>query len=65
MLTMDKRRLGTYIRMPADGLDGLLVEVARVAEDAASDVVRVLETLKDVGSDRELGALSQLHAVAL
>lgn len=51
--------------MPANGLDGLLVEVTRVTENAAGNVVCVLQTLKDIGSDRELGALSQLHAVVL
>ena len=51
--------------MPANGLNRLLVKVTRVTEDTAGDVVRVLETLKDVASNRELGALSQLHAVIL
>jgi uncharacterized protein (UPF0264 family) len=51
--------------MPADGLDGLLVKVTRVAKNAAGDVVCVLEALKDGRSDRELGTLSQLHAFAL
>lgn len=57
--------VGTYVRMSADGLDGLLVKVTGVAEDATGDVVCVLETVKDVGSDGELGALLQLHAVGL
>jgi hypothetical protein len=60
-----REELGTYVRMPADGLDGLLVKVTRVAKNAAGDVVCVLEALKDGGSDRELGTLSQLHAFAL
>lgn len=51
--------------MPANGLDGLLIEMSRVTEDAAGDVVCVLQALKNVGGDRELRALSQLHAVVL
>jgi len=55
----------TYIWVSADGLDGLVVKVTRVADHATDDVVCVLETIKDVGCDGELGALSQLHALAL
>jgi hypothetical protein len=48
-----------------DSLDGLLVEVAGVASEAANDVICVLEAFKDLGGERELGALAQLHPVVL
>jgi hypothetical protein len=55
----------TYIWVPSDGLDGLVVEVTRVTEHATDDVVCVLETIKDLGCHGELRSLSQLHALAL
>lgn len=53
----------THIRVPPNGLDGLIIEVARVAHQASGNLVCVLETLEQVGCDGELGALSQLHAL--
>lgn len=55
----------THIRVSPDLLNGLVIEVAGVAQEASDDVVGVLETLEDVGGQRELGALPQLHAVLL
>lgn len=51
--------------MPADLLEGLIVKVTGVAHQAADNVVCVLQTLKDIGGHRELGALAELHAVIL
>lgn len=49
--------------MVPDGLDGLVVEVARVALHAGH-LVDVLETIEDLSGNGELrGALSQLHAL--
>jgi hypothetical protein len=47
-----------------DLLDGLVIEMARVAHQRA-DVVCVLEALEVIGRQRGLGPLAQLHAVAL
>jgi hypothetical protein len=58
-----KQRRTTYVWVPADGLDGLVVKVTRVTSHAADDVVCVLEAVKDVGCDGELRPLSQLHAL--
>lgn len=57
-----KRELGTtHIRMPADLLDDRVIEVARVPQEVASDVVRVFKALEDiVGNHRELGTLPKL-----
>jgi hypothetical protein len=53
-----------YIGVSPDLLDGLVIEVARVAHQRAN-VVCVLEALEDIGGERELGPLAQLHAFAL
>lgn len=55
----------THIGMPPDLLNSLVVKVTRVAHEASDDVVCVLEAIEDVRRERELGALSQLHAVIL
>jgi translation initiation factor IF-1 len=54
----------TYIWVPADGLDGLVVKVARVADHAADDVVCVLQPVEDLRRHGELRPLAQLHALA-
>ena len=56
---------GTYIWVPSDGLDRLVVKMTRVADQTADDVVCVLQAVKHLGGDGELGPLSQLHAFAL
>ena len=60
-----RRKQGTHIRVPPDLLEGLVIKVAGVADEATDDVVCVLETLEDVGGDGELGALAELHALIL
>lgn len=49
-----------YIRVSADLLDDILIEVASVAHKTASDVVGVLETREDVIDHRGLRALTEL-----
>jgi hypothetical protein len=50
-----------YIRVLTDLLDDVLIEVARVAEEATSDVVGVLETVEDLVDHGRLRALLQVH----
>ena len=54
-------RRSTYVRVLADLLDDILVEVARVALETSSDVVCVLETVEHSVKDRSLRALTQLE----
>ena len=49
-----------YIRVSADLLDDILIEVAGVAHQAAADVVCVLEAAEDVIDHRGLRALAEL-----
>lgn len=51
-----------YVGVAADLLDGGLVEVARVAEEAA-DIVGVLQTLKDGLDQGLLASLAKLEAL--
>jgi hypothetical protein len=46
-------------------LNSLVIEVARVAQQSASDVVGVLQALEYISRDRVLGALSQLCPLLL
>lgn len=55
----------TYIRVSTDLLDDILIEVAGVAQEAAGDVVGVLQTLEDLVDDGELRALAQLGPLVL
>jgi len=55
----------TYIRMSSDLLDGRVIEMPRVAQETIGDIVCVLETLEDIGRDRELGTLSELSSLNL
>lgn len=48
-----------------DRLDDVLVKVAGIAHEAASDVVCVLHAIEDGIDDGELGALTQLHLATL
>lgn len=55
----------TYIGVSPNLLDDILIEVAGVAEEAAGDVVGVLEALKHLVDDGELRALAQLGPLGL
>lgn len=55
----------THIWMSPNCLDGLVVEMTRVAHQPTDDVVCVLEAIEDLCCNRELGALSQLHTLVL
>lgn len=54
---MEKR---AYIRVSANLLDDILIEVTSVAHEAAGDVVGVLEAVEDVIDHRRLRALAEL-----
>lgn len=55
----------TYIRVPADLLDGGIVEVTGVAEEASTNRVGVLQTIKDLSSEGRLATLPQLELTCL
>lgn len=54
---MEKR---AYIRVSANLLDDILIEVTSVAHEAAGDVVGVLQAVEDVIDHRRLRALAKL-----
>lgn len=58
---MDK----TYIRVPANLLDGGIVEVTCVTQEARSDGVGVLQTIIDLGGEGRLATLPQLELTGL
>lgn len=51
--------------MPANLLDDTLIEVSRVTQQRASDVVGVLQALEGIIREGELGALPELHPLVL
>lgn len=51
----------TYIRVLADLLDDILVEVTGVSHQRSTNVVCVLHTLEESVDDRQLRALTQLN----
>lgn len=53
----------THIGVPSDLFNDVLVEVAGVAKEAASNVVGVLQTLEDLDGDGLLRALAKLSPV--
>lgn len=55
----------TYIRVPADLLDGGIIEVTGVTEEASSDGVSVLQTIKDLAGEGRLATLPQLKLTGL
>lgn len=50
----------TYIRMSSDLLNGRVIKMPRVAQEAIGDIVCVLETLEYIGGDGELRAFAEL-----
>lgn len=60
-----RRKQGTHIWVPPDLLEGLVVEVAGVTDQAADDVICVLEALKGFRGHGKLGALAEFHALVL
>jgi hypothetical protein len=56
---------GAYIRMPADLLDDGVIEMSGIAQEVASNVVCMLETLEDIGGDWELRAFPELRSLNL
>lgn len=61
----DLIRVQTYIRVPADLLDGGIIEVTGVAEEASTDRVGVLQAIKDLSSKGRLATLPQLKLTCL
>lgn len=51
--------------MVPDLLDGVLIEMARVAHEVGADLVGVLQAAEDIINHRELAALAQLDALIL
>jgi hypothetical protein len=51
--------------MPSDGLDRLVIEMARVSDQSTDDVVCVLEAIENLLCEGELRSLPQLGAFAL
>lgn len=56
---------GVYIRVPADLLDGGLIKVTGVAQEASTDRVGVLQTIKDLAGEGRLATLPQLKLTGL
>ena len=63
----DKHREETHIRMAADSLNHVLVEVTSVAQEGAGNVKGGLETLEQISSEweRTLSELTVLHVDVL
>lgn len=55
----------TYIRMPPDLLNGLLIEVTGIAKEAAADVVGVLEASEGIVHRVEETPLAELKSLIL
>jgi hypothetical protein len=51
---------GTYIWMPPDLLDDVLVKVSGIAQEVLSNVVGVLQSSENIIQERKLAALPQL-----
>jgi len=51
--------------MPPDLLNGILVEVTGVPEEALTDAVRVLQTLEDIINEGDLAPLPELNPLVL
>lgn len=57
--------LVTYIRMSANRLNDGVIKVPRITEEITSNVVCVLDTFEDVGSDGKLRSFSELGPLIL
>jgi hypothetical protein len=60
-----QQRRPTYIWMTTELLDDSIVKVAGVAQEATCNVVGVLETIKGLVEERDLGSLLQLQLAVL
>lgn len=58
-------RDSTYIRVPPDLLDGLVIKMAGVPEEILANLVCMLQTVKHVVDQRHLAALLQVLASVL
>jgi hypothetical protein len=55
----------TYIRMSSDLLNDGVIKMAGVTQEAASDIVGMLDAFKDIGRDGELRSPSKLASLGL
>jgi hypothetical protein len=55
----------TYIRMPADLLDDIVIEVSGVSQELLPDVVRVLQPAEHIVQQRDLTTFPQLSHLEL
>ena len=62
---MRRRACVTYVRMPPDLLDGLLIEMPGVAQEALADLVCVLQPVEDIVNQQLLAALLQISTLRL
>jgi len=53
----------THIRVVSDLLDGVIIEMARVAHEVGANLVGVLQAAENIIDHRELAALAQLDAL--
>ena len=51
--------------MSSDLLNDGIIKMAGVTQEAASDIVGMLDALKDIGGNRELRSLSKLASLSL
>ena len=58
-------RVTTYIRMPPDLLNGLLIKVARVAHERACDIVGMLQPGEQLAEEWLLRSLPELRLASL
>jgi len=55
----------TYIGMSSDLLNDSVIKMARITQEIAGNIVCMLDALKYISSDRELGSLSKLSPLGL
>lgn len=58
-------RVTTHIRMPADLLDDILMEVASISHQRPGDMEGMLQTPEGIGVEAKQRSALQLHAARL
>jgi hypothetical protein len=53
-----------YIWVISNLLDHRVIKVTRVSQEVGTNLVGMFETFEDIGSDGELGTLSQLRSLS-
>jgi hypothetical protein len=59
------KRLVTYIRMSADLFNDLVIEMPRITQEIAGNVICMLDTFEDVRGDGELRPFPELGPLGL